>query len=115
MLNNQDESVKFWTEKLGFTVRAEEKNNEGYRWLEIVPKEDVQTSFVLHDKEFVSKTSPGLNLDTPSLMFFTDNLDQLYNNLLSNGVKVGEIVNLPSGKVFNFADNEENYFAVMEK
>lgn len=48
-------------------------------------------------------------------MFFTDNLDQLYNNLLSNGVKVGEIVNLPSGKVFNFADNEENYFAVMEK
>jgi lactoylglutathione lyase len=26
-----------------------------------------------------------------------------------------EIVNMPSGRVFNFADNEENYFAVMEK
>jgi hypothetical protein len=25
------------------------------------------------------------------------------------------IVNMPSGRVFNFADNEENYFAVMEK
>jgi lactoylglutathione lyase len=22
---------------------------------------------------------------------------------------------MPSGKVFNFADNEDNYFAVMEK
>lgn len=48
-------------------------------------------------------------------MFFTDNLDQLYKNLSSNGVKVVEIVNLSAGKVFNFADNEENYFAVMEK
>ena len=114
-VNNQDEAVKFWTEKLGFTVIAEENNNEGLRWIEIAPKKGVETSLILHNKDFVSKMSPGLNLDTPSLMFFTENLEQLHSDLLNKKITVGEIVNMPSGRVFNFADNEENYFAVMEK
>ena len=29
------------------------------------------------------------------------------------GVTVGEMVQLPTGLVFNFADNDDNYFAVM--
>lgn len=59
--------------------------------------------------------SPELNLDTPSLMFFTENLDQLHSELTNKNITVGEIVNMGSVRVFNFADNEENYFAVMEK
>ncbi len=114
-VNNQDEAVKFWTEKLGFTVIAEENNNQGLRWIEIAPKKRAETSLILHNKDFVSKMSPGLNLDTPSLMFFTENLEQLHSDLLNKKITVGEIVNMPSGRVFNFADNEENYFAVMEK
>ncbi|WP_042148268.1 VOC family protein [Paucisalibacillus sp. EB02] len=114
-VNDQDEAVKFWKEKLGFTVIAEENNNEGLRWIEIAPKKGVETSLILHNKDFISKMSPGLNLDTPSLMFFTDDFDQLYSNLVNKEITVGEIVNMPSGRVFNFADNEENYFAVMEK
>ena len=114
-VNNQDEAVKFWTEKLGFTVIVEENNNQGLRWIEIAPKKGAETSLILHNKDFVSKMSPGLNLDTPSLMFFTENLEQLHSDLLNKKITVGEIVNMPSGRVFNFADNEENYFAVMEK
>ena len=114
-VNNQDEAVKFWTEKLGFTVIAEENNNQGLRWIEIAPKKGAETSIILHNKDFVSKMSPGLNLDTPSLMFFTENLEQLHSDLLNKKITVGEIVNMPSGGVFNFADNEENYFAVMER
>lgn len=114
-VNNQDEAVKFWKEKLDFTVIAEENNNQGLRWIEIAPKKGAETSLILHNKDFVSKMSPGLNLDTPSLMFFTENLEQLHSDLLNKKITVGEIVNMPSGRVFNFADNEENYFAVMEK
>lgn len=114
-VNNQDEAVKFWTEKLGFTVIAEENNDQGLRWIEIAPKKGAETSIILHNKDFVSKMSPGLNLDTPSLMFFTENLEQLHSDLLNKKITVGEIVNMPSGGVFNFADNEENYFAVMER
>lgn len=114
-VNNQDEAVKFWTEKLGFAIIAEENNNQGFRWIEIAPKNGVETSIILHNKEFVSKMSPDLNLATPSLMFFSENLEQLHSDLLNKNITVDEIVNMPSGRVFNFADNEENYFAVMEK
>nr|WP_309098687.1 VOC family protein [Fredinandcohnia onubensis] len=113
-VNNQAEAVNFWTEKLGFTIVAEEDNGQ-MRWIEIAPKKGAETSIILHDKEFVAKMSPGLNLGTPSLMFFTENLDQLHTDLSNKNITVGEIVTMPSGKVFNFADNEENYFAVMEK
>ncbi|MBT2679287.1 VOC family protein [Bacillus sp. ISL-35] len=114
-VNNQDEAVKFWTEKLGFSVIAEENNNQGFRWIEIAPTQGAETSIVLHNKDFVSKMSPGVNLGTPSLMFYTENLEQLHSDLLDKKITVGEIVNMPSGRVFNFADHEENYFAVTEK
>lgn len=114
-VNNQDDAVNFWTEKAGFSVISEEDNGQGMRWIEVAPTKGAETSIILHNKEFVAKMSPGLNLGTPSLMFFSENLDKLYDDLSSKNIKVGEIVNMPSGRVFNFADNEENYFAVMEK
>ncbi|MGJ7922547.1 VOC family protein [Neobacillus sp. LXY-4] len=114
-VNNQDEAVNFWTEKVGFRVIAEEDNGQGMRWIEIAPTKDAETSIILHNKEFVAKMSPELNLGTPSLMFFSENLDQLHSDLTNKNITVGEIVNMPFGKVFNFADSEENYFAVMEK
>lgn len=114
-VNNQDESLDFWTGKVGFNVISEENNGQGMRWIEIAPEKGEETSIILHNKEFVAKMSPELNLGTPSLMFFSENLDQLHGDLSNKNVKVGEIVNMPSGRVFNFADNEENYFAVMEK
>ncbi|MDX8342587.1 VOC family protein [Rossellomorea sp. YZS02] len=113
-VDNQDAAVQFWTEKVGFTVKAEEDNGQGMRWIEVAPTKDVETSIILHNKEFVAKMSPGLNLGTPSLMFFTDRLDEFYTDLSNKNVTVGEIVELPGGRVFNFADGEENYFAVME-
>ncbi|WP_169091449.1 VOC family protein [Paenibacillus sp. PL91] len=114
-VNNQDEARDFWTEKVGFHVISEENNGQGMRWIEIAPTKGAETSIILHNKEFVAKMSPGLNLGTPSLMFFSENLDQLHGDLSNKNIKVGEIVTIPSGRVFNFADNEENYFAVMEK
>jgi len=113
-VNNQDQSRDFWTEKLGFRVVAEEDNGQGMRWIEIAPQ-GADTTIVLQNKEFVAKMEPELNLGTPSLMFYTDNAEQLHQDLKNKSVKVGEIVELPSGKVFNFADDEENYFAVMER
>lgn len=113
-VNDQDEAVRFWTEKAGFHVVAEENNGQGMRWIEIAPSKGAETSIILHNKEFVAKMSPELHLGTPSLLFFSDNLDELRNDFASKNIIVGEIVAMPSGRVFNFADHEENYFAVME-
>ncbi|QGQ45387.1 VOC family protein [Metabacillus sediminilitoris] len=114
-VNNQDESLQFWTEKAGFTLLSKEDTGEGMKWFVVAPTNDAQTSIVLHNKELVAKMSPGVNLETPSLMFFSENIDKLYNDFLEKNITVGEIVKMPGGRVFNFADNEENYFAVMEK
>ncbi|GAB6255209.1 VOC family protein [Peribacillus sp. N1] len=114
-VNDQDESLKFWTENFGFSVISEEDNGQGLRWIEIAPTKVAETSIILHNKEFISKMQPELNLNTPSLMFYSDNLDELYKDFSEKNIKVGELVTMPSGRVFNFADNEDNYFAVMEK
>lgn len=114
-VNNQDEAVNFWTEKLGFHVIAEEDNGQGFRWIEVAP-DGAATSIVLHNKEFVAKMEPDMNLGTPSLMFFTHDLNQLHTDLTNKNVNVGEIVSLPNNsRVFNFSDDEDNYFAVTEK
>ncbi len=114
-VTNQDEAVLFWTEKVGFTVLSEEDNGQGMKWIEIAPSKDAETSFVLHDKELVAKMEPSLNLKNPSILFYSKDLDELYKKLLDQHITVGEIVTLPSGRVFNFADQEDNYFAVVEK
>lgn len=113
-VNNQDEALDFWANKLGFSVVADE-NAHGMRWIEITPAQGAQTSIILHNKKTVENMSPGLNLGTPSLMFFTENVEELHRKFTGQNIIVGDITDMPSGKVFNFADNEDNYFAVMEK
>jgi lactoylglutathione lyase len=113
-VNNQKEAKRFWTEKAGFHVIAEEKEGD-VSWIEIAPTGEGKTSIVLHDKQKIAKMSPELNLGTPSLMFFSDDLDGLYHTFSSKDITVGKIVKTPSGRVFNFADEEDNYFAVMER
>jgi lactoylglutathione lyase len=114
-VNNQDAAVEFWTEKVGFCVISEESSSHGMRWVEVAPMKEAETSIVLHNKELVAKMSPGLNLGTPSLMFFTERLEELHSKLANKNINVGEIVDMPSGRVFNFSDPEENYYAVMER
>jgi lactoylglutathione lyase len=114
-VNNQDETLKFWTEKVGFVVVSEQDNGQGMRWIEIAPTKEAETSIVLHNKELIANMQPQLNLGTPSMMFYSENLDQLYKDFTDKKITVGEIVSMPAGRVFNFADNEKNYFAVMEK
>lgn len=53
-VNDQEVAVKFWTEKVGFVVVADQEE-AGMRWIEIAPTKDAQTSFVLHNKEIIAK------------------------------------------------------------
>ena len=55
-----------------------------------------------------------MNLGTPSLMFQVKNLDGLYDDFNNKGIRCGDIVETPDGRVFNFSDDEDNYFAVNE-
>ncbi|MFC4401612.1 VOC family protein [Gracilibacillus xinjiangensis] len=114
-VNDQDQAVKFWRDIMDFIIVSDQENGSGMRWVEIAPSRESGTTIVLHDKAMVAELEPEMNLGTPSLMFYSDKIELLREKLLEHKFPAGEITNLPSGKVFNFADYENNYFAVMEK
>ncbi|MEO3944868.1 VOC family protein [Gorillibacterium sp. CAU 1737] len=114
-VNDQEQAIRFWTEKVGFVVKSEQDNGQGLRWIEIAPTEASETSFVLHNKPLIAQMQPELNLGTPSILLFTEDIDREYQAFKEKGVKVGELVDMPEGRVFNFADAEDNYFAILEK
>ncbi|QDP41116.1 VOC family protein [Radiobacillus deserti] len=111
---DQEKAVRFWTEKVGFHLVSEQSMDNGMRWFELAPSEQSDTTIVLHDKDLVAKMSPELHLGTPSLMFYTQDIKKLYQDFKDKDIHVGELVEMPTGRVFNFSDEEDNYFAVME-
>ncbi|GAB0167698.1 hypothetical protein LSPCS325_11350 [Lysinibacillus sp. CTST325] len=79
-VNNQNEARDFWTEKVGFSVISEEDNGQGMKWIEIAPTKEAETRIILHNKVLIAKMQPEMNLGTPSLMFFSEDIDKLYND-----------------------------------
>lgn len=112
-VRDQDAVKRFWEEDMGFVI-VQDFTDGAMRWVQVAATADAETTIILHDREFVEKNSPELNFGTPSLLFFTENLDELYDSLQQKGVTLGEKVNMDGSLFFNFADPEGNYFAVME-
>jgi lactoylglutathione lyase len=113
-VKDQEASARFWSEVVGFEIVGRHSAPNGMKWIEIAPP-GAQTTLVLHDKEAVAKMAPELHLGTPSLMFFSPSVQALKDKLVAQGVTTGPVVDMPQGRVFNFADAEGNYFAVMER
>ncbi|EDO1365991.1 VOC family protein [Listeria monocytogenes] len=114
-VENQEAVRDFWVEKLDFVVVSEEVINGEIQWIEIAPTKGVETTFVLQNKKKVAEMNPEMNLGTPSILLFGNNVAELYEEYKNKGITIGDLVDLPMGRVFNFSDNEGNYFAICEK
>ncbi|EGI2043635.1 VOC family protein [Listeria monocytogenes] len=114
-VENQAAVRDFWVEKLDFVVVSEEVVNGEIQWIEIAPTKGVETTFVLQNKKKVAEMNPEMNLGTPSILLFGNNVAELYEEYKDKGITVGDLVDLPMDRVFNFSDNEGNYFAICEK
>ncbi|EPU4566132.1 VOC family protein [Listeria monocytogenes] len=114
-VENQAAVRDFWVEKLDFVVVSEEVVNGEIQWIEIASTKGVETTFVLQNKKKVAEMNPEMNLGTPSILLFGNNVAELYEEYKDKGITVGDLVDLPMGRVFNFSDNEGNYFAICEK
>ncbi|EAD3285856.1 VOC family protein [Listeria monocytogenes] len=114
-VENQAAVRDFWVEKLDFVVVSEEVVNGEIQWIEIAPTKGVETTFVLQNKKKVAEMNPEMNLGTPSILLFGNNVAELYEEYKNKGITVGDLVDLPMGRVFNFSDNDGNYFAICEK
>lgn len=103
-------SAQFW-KKIGF-VEKQREAVDGTLVVEIAPSDKAETQLVLYELAFIQQHSPEVAGNTPSLMFFAEDILGLYQKMRSAGVQVGEMIQLPTGLVFNFVDNDGNYFAV---
>lgn len=109
-VNNQEEAKKFWVDKMGFEVKREENMMGGHKWLEVSPKDDDSTTFVLYDKNLMKSQNPSINVGHPSVMLYTKDIEKSYSDMKSIGIVVGEIMNYPYGKMYNFFDNDGNTY-----
>ncbi|WP_086349083.1 VOC family protein [Candidatus Enterococcus clewellii] len=113
-VNDVNESSKFW-QSIGF-IEKERDAVDGTIVVEIAPSETSSTRIVLYELAFIQQHSPEVAGNTPSLMFFSEDITGLYKGMQEQGVTLGDLVQLPGGDlVFNFADNDGNYFAVSEQ
>ncbi len=109
-VNNQEEAKKFWVDKMGFEVRREENMMGQHKWLEVSPKDDDSTTFVLYDKNLMKSQNSSINVGHPSVMLYTKDIEKSYSDMKSIGIVVGEIMNYPYGKMYNFFDNDGNTY-----
>jgi lactoylglutathione lyase len=113
-VNNQEEAKKFWTEKLKFIVKFEQPMGPTMKWLEVGPSESEFTTFVLYDKNLMIAQNPKANVSHPSVLLSTTDIENAYNEIKSNGVEVGELMNMPYGKMFSFKDQDGNDYLLRE-
>ena len=113
-VNNQDDAKKFWTEKLNFVVKLEQPMGPNMKWLEVGPSESEATTFVLYDKNLMKSQNPSTNVEHPSILLSTTDIESSYNEIKEKGVEVGELMIMPYGKMFSFKDQDGNQFMLRE-
>lgn len=113
-VNNQDEAKKFWTEKLNFVVKFEQSMGPGMKWLEVAPSQSEFTTFVLYDKNLMMAQNPSANVSNPTLILSSTDVENAYSKMKENGVEVGELNNMPYGKMFSFKDQDGNDYLLRE-
>jgi predicted enzyme related to lactoylglutathione lyase len=85
-VGDQDEALRFYTEKLGFEKRADDvQTAPGFRWLTVAPKDQKVPEFVLLkavEKEQVEQIGKQSHLG-----FSTEDCRGTYETLSARGVK----------------------------
>lgn len=112
-VNDVEASAIFWKEKVGFERVERQEQGPQVSYI-IAPKADSEVQFVLHDKAEVAAMNPEMNLGTPSILMTSLDVEKTYQDFVSRGVKANPVMDLGFMKVFNFSDEEGNYFAVRE-
>jgi lactoylglutathione lyase len=113
-VNDQEKAKEFWTKKLNFVVKFEQAMGPNMKWIEVGPSADEFTTFVLYNKELMKVQNPKANVEHPSIILSTSNIEETYNKIKGNEVKVGELMKMPYGSMFSFFDEDGNQYLVRE-
>ena len=117
VVENYDEAIKFYTEKLNFTLIEDTKLSETKRWVMVAPPGARECCLVLaratneEQKQHIGNQTGGRVF----LFLYTDNFDRDFQNLQENHVQiVRQPVTEPYGKVAVFADLYGNLWDLVE-
>ena len=116
---DQQESLKFWTDKIGLKVNANHPMGPNAIWIELGPPHSLQAkemqpccSIVIYPKSMM----PNWKELKPSIVFLCDEVEKTYTELKSKGVK---FIEKPSkmtwGTYAKFVDIDGNEFLLKDK
>ena len=112
-VNNQDEALKFWTEKLNFVTKIDATEGP-LRWIEIAPKESEWVTIVLYDRKLMEKECPAVDTEYKKIILSTEDLESAHEQMKANGVEVTDIVQMEYAKLFTFKDQDNNEYLLRE-
>src|SRR5215471_15489032 len=87
-VDDQDKALRFYTETLGFTKKADFSNGP-FRWLTVAsPEEPNGTELQLHDNPAAKAYQQAmLQQGQPAVMFFTDDVKGDYERIKARGAE----------------------------
>lgn len=111
-VKDQQESLNFWIEKLGFEVICDIKLESNIRWVEIAPISS-NSSINLYPKSLISKKDLK---PMPVIVFRTDDILNTFKNLKAKGVTFSRNpLKSILGIYAMFKDLDGNEFLILEK
>jgi predicted enzyme related to lactoylglutathione lyase len=121
LVNDQDEALHFYTEKLGLEKRSDIQFGPGMRWLTVAPKGQKRPEIALakpdarlHGEERIRELIGRIGQGT-LWVFGTDNCHKAYEMLHARGVK---FLSTPTKQLYGveaiFEDPYGNKFSLLE-
>ena len=120
IVRDQDEALRFYTEKLGLEIRADFTIGPGMRWLTVAPAGQSEVEIVLqqpsgwHDEQERQQMLDRVGQGT-TWVFYTDDCHGDYEALAGRGV---EFVSAPANQVYGveavFHDLYGNTFSLLQ-
>jgi catechol 2,3-dioxygenase-like lactoylglutathione lyase family enzyme len=111
-VSDQDRTLEFFTEKLGFETRTDLPYGEGYRWLEVGPPGGQTSIAIVPPRE-----GDPVGIET-RIGFATDDVDADHAELRERGVNVDEQVHRMGDDVppmFFFRDPDGNRYLIVQR
>ncbi|HEY6834954.1 MAG TPA: VOC family protein [Gaiellaceae bacterium] len=111
-VSDQDKSLEFYTDKLGFEVRADVAFGEGDRWIEVAPPGSGAAIAIMPPR--LGETP---NNTQTCVAFTTEELDAAHEALKERGVDVDEPMGGegPVPRMFFFRDLDKNNLLLVEE
>jgi catechol 2,3-dioxygenase-like lactoylglutathione lyase family enzyme len=107
--SDQDRSVAFFVDRLGFEPHMDAELAEGFRWIEVAPPgSDVSVAIVAASGELPAGVDTGIR-------FVTTDAESEHASMVQRGVEVGELLRWPGVPLmFSFRDLDGNTYYLAE-